>query len=238
MDCSDECTFYSELSNSHTLYDVDIFENEQTCSNTDSNMNDTQQTTYTFDEDVNVNTDAYDTFDTFLCSQMCEEYTPPIYIFDTDIHSNTTSKLSYRISDYNTYLDKLYADITISVITNVYILDMNANINTNIHTCFKCDKTFKSSIEYDSHIAIHNTNGYVCCGCGKNYSSESNLKRHQRSACSVMKIYKCNECKRSFITSDALERHNRTHTTMYSCKVCAKVCASEFGLVSHMRAHR
>ncbi|XP_015415594.1 PREDICTED: zinc finger protein 263 isoform X2 [Myotis davidii] len=107
---------------------------------------------------------------------------------------------------------------------------------------------------------------HLCPLCGKNFSSNSNLIRHQRIhaaerlcmgvECGEIfgggphflslhrahfgeEAHKCLECGKSFSQNTHLTRHQRTHTgeKPYQCNVCGKSFSCNSNLHRHQRTH-
>ncbi|XP_006897504.1 PREDICTED: zinc finger protein 263 [Elephantulus edwardii] len=107
---------------------------------------------------------------------------------------------------------------------------------------------------------------HLCPLCGKNFSNNSNLIRHQRIhaaerlcmgvECSDIfggnprflslhrahlgeEAHKCLECGKSFSQNTHLTRHQRTHTgeKPYQCNVCGKSFSCNSNLHRHQRTH-
>ncbi|XP_016066854.1 PREDICTED: zinc finger protein 263 isoform X1 [Miniopterus natalensis] len=107
---------------------------------------------------------------------------------------------------------------------------------------------------------------HLCPLCGKNFSNNSNLTRHQRIhaaerlcmgvECSEIfggnphflslhrahfgeEAHKCLECGKSFSQNTHLTRHQRTHTgeKPYQCNICGKSFSCNSNLHRHQRTH-
>uniref|UniRef100_A0A8D1ICS6 Zinc finger protein 263 n=1 Tax=Sus scrofa TaxID=9823 RepID=A0A8D1ICS6_PIG len=107
---------------------------------------------------------------------------------------------------------------------------------------------------------------HLCPLCGKNFSNNSNLMRHQRIhaaerlclgvECAQIfggnphflslhkahlgeEAHKCLECGKSFSQNTHLTRHQRTHTgeKPYQCNVCGKSFSCNSNLHRHQRTH-
>ncbi|KAM6155674.1 zinc finger protein 263 [Rhynchocyon petersi] len=107
---------------------------------------------------------------------------------------------------------------------------------------------------------------HLCSLCGKNFSNNSNLNRHQRIHAAERlcmgvecgdifggsphflslhrahlgeEAHKCLECGKSFSQNTHLTRHQRTHTgeKPYQCNVCGKSFSCNSNLHRHQRTH-
>lgn len=67
-------------------------------------------------------------------------------------------------------------------------------------------------------------NRFVCCECGKQYATSSNLSRHRQTHRSLdsQSAKKCMTCGKAYVSMPALAMHVLTHKLAHSCGVCGK----------------
>ncbi|XP_070560309.1 zinc finger protein with KRAB and SCAN domains 1-like [Ptychodera flava] len=76
---------------------------------------------------------------------------------------------------------------------------------------------------------------YICNSCGKQFSEDKHLKRHQMLH-SNERQHRCSLCGMAFVRADHQRRHEKTHTgeRPYGCNVCSKA----FTRASHLKRHK
>lgn len=78
----------------------------------------------------------------------------------------------------------------------------------------------------------------MCCDCGKQFKTKSELAHHVNSKCGTVKQYKCNVCDQSLMSAGSLINHMLRHNgKRYMCKYCAKTFATAGQLTVHERIH-
>lgn len=82
---------------------------------------------------------------------------------------------------------------------------------------------------------LTNTSNLTCTKCKKNFSSETNLKKHS-SKCSKEEI-SCKFCDKTYTSIGALKMHIRTHTLPCKCSFCGKAFSRPWLLQGHIRTH-
>ncbi|POM69036.1 Hypothetical protein PHPALM_14723 [Phytophthora palmivora] len=110
--------------------------------------------------------------------------------------------------------------------------------------CGECPRQFTRRYALQEHLATHTgEKAYVCParGCGKRFTTTSNLARHRRLHGDELQPLACPvaACTKTFSTQHKLQRHMRVHlgTPTRRCKFanCNKTFSSTGNLNRHMR---
>ncbi|KAG6614733.1 Zinc finger protein [Phytophthora cinnamomi] len=110
--------------------------------------------------------------------------------------------------------------------------------------CGECPRQFSRRYALQEHLATHTgAKPYVCParGCGKRFTTTSNLARHRRLHGDELQPLACPvpACNKTFSTQHKLQRHMRVHMSAPTrrCKFanCNKTFSSTGNLNRHMR---
>ncbi|KAG7376866.1 hypothetical protein PHYPSEUDO_012650 [Phytophthora pseudosyringae] len=110
--------------------------------------------------------------------------------------------------------------------------------------CGECPRQFSRRYALQEHLATHTgEKAYVCParGCGKRFTTTSNLARHRRLHGDELQPLACPApaCAKTFSTQHKLQRHLRVHlgSPTRHCKFanCSKTFSSTGNLNRHMR---
>ena len=66
-----------------------------------------------------------------------------------------------------------------------------------MHTCYVCDKQFKTKSALTRHVKIHVEGKFVCDKCGKKFKSSWNRKYHEKQVHSSVR-FACDTCGKSY----------------------------------------
>ncbi|XP_065367494.1 zinc finger protein ZFP2 [Calliphora vicina] len=75
---------------------------------------------------------------------------------------------------------------------------------------------------------------YFCDYCQAGFAQRKSLTYHMKNQVCMISNFKCNECKRNFVSEENLEAHKRTHENPHKCLECATVCKTMEELSQHM----
>ncbi|XP_068999192.1 zinc finger protein 668 [Embiotoca jacksoni] len=103
------------------------------------------------------------------------------------------------------------------------------------YECDLCKRVFTSLKDCENHVQLHKCTVNVACEvCGRNFSSEKSLRRHQRRVCH--RNFKCTDCPKTFSTKNALLKHSFSHLGLlpYTCVRCR----CHFRLATLYRQHK
>ncbi|XP_029929204.1 zinc finger protein 629 [Myripristis murdjan] len=104
------------------------------------------------------------------------------------------------------------------------------------YECDLCKRIFTDLKECEWHVEWHKRTlgSFVCESCGRIFSSQKSLTRHQKKICHHR--YSCTDCARSFTKKNALLKHSFSHLGLlpYTCVRCR----CHFRLAKLYRQHK
>lgn len=169
---------------------------------------------------------------------------------ENELSSNKTSD-NFRNEDFS---NREVKDAENMLVCNLTMKDKN--------TCRFCRKTFSSSSVLRTHLKakVCTRSSYKCDGCGKKFKNEAlyeshwkekkcfscwkchaffknqlELKEHCKETDCPEAVYKCEKCKKQFVTEYLLQLHKNS-------KTCQKVvicthCSAMYSTVGYLQRH-
>ena len=117
--------------------------------------------------------------------------------------------------------------------------DLVVDVRNNLYKCKECGKDFSKNWALIRHQQIHaGVKPYECSECGKASRYMADFIRHMRFHTGE-KPYKCIECGKAFKRRSHLTEHQRIHTgdKPYECKECGKAFTHRSSFIQHNMTH-
>ncbi|XP_050313885.1 zinc finger protein ZFP2-like [Anthonomus grandis grandis] len=114
--------------------------------------------------------------------------------------------------------------------------------NLKPYICDTCGKSYSQSSHLWQHMRFHQGIKPFACtheGCDARYTIRPDLKDHIRKVHTRERPFKCNVCRKTFLTGSVYYQHRLIHTNdrRYSCEICHKKFFRADALNNHKRIH-
>ncbi|XP_043285993.1 uncharacterized protein [Venturia canescens] len=168
--------------------------------------------------------------------------TPPASEYSSDIeNSNPNSQLTnQRDKEVQTITDQTEVKAGSYTYDTLLVADGRSK---NKKQSVICQTTTQNenieTTDINESLEIQKSGRYVCCECGKQYATSSNLSRHKQTHRSIdsQSAKKCIHCGKAYVSMPALAMHVLTHKLTHSCGVCGKMFSRPWLLQGHLRSH-
>ncbi|KAK0180762.1 hypothetical protein PV327_003113 [Microctonus hyperodae] len=164
--------------------------------------------------------------------------TPPISECNSDVeNSNPNSHPNLRNKEVQTIIEHSEVKAASYTYDTLLVADgrsKNKKLSNNLNQ--NGNSTTEANTESPE---TSRTGRYVCCECGKQYATSSNLSRHKQTHRSIdsQSAKKCIHCGKAYVSMPALAMHVLTHKLTHSCGVCGKMFSRPWLLQGHLRSH-
>ncbi|KAL1502148.1 hypothetical protein ABEB36_007334 [Hypothenemus hampei] len=110
------------------------------------------------------------------------------------------------------------------------------------YVCDTCGKSYSQTSHLWQHMRFHQGIKPFACpheGCEARYTIRPDLKDHIRKVHTRERPFKCNVCKKCFLTGSVYYQHRLIHTNdrRYGCEICNKRFFRADALNNHKRIH-
>ena len=107
--------------------------------------------------------------------------------------------------------------------------------NRKIFSCAECGKQFSSNGNLKRHVEVHTGKfSYYCKICRRGFNNDSNFKSHMRAHEGLK--YNCEYCTKSFVSKEKYKYHLSVHTGQYRFK--CTTCGKGFNIKSSFGKHQ
>ncbi|KAM3912743.1 uncharacterized protein RB166_018187 isoform 2-T2 [Leptodactylus fuscus] len=124
-------------------------------------------------------------------------------------------------------------------LNQIIVFVQSFNAVENPFLCSRCGKCFSEQSDLLKHQKIHLVKKpYSCSECGKCFRSKSSLNDHFRVHTGE-KPFSCTECGKQFSKKSRVLDHQRVHTgeKPFSCSECGKLFSKKSRLLDHQKIH-
>ena len=112
------------------------------------------------------------------------------------------------------------------------------SLETQKHTCSKCQKVYKRKTNLNRHLKLHKTRKpYQCRTCEQAFTSSYYCRIHEDTHSVTEKMHQCNQCQRSYISKQRLRIHIASHKKPFVCGICNRSFRCQAYLTRHIKVH-